>query len=183
MNFIEIIDTFTYYGIDVALLAVVTAVITQVLKNTLLKNVQKKLITFLPFVLGTVLFAVYAAIRNLSILFVFEEYVYVLEHGISVGAAATLFYVLYEQFVRKDCDYTAAEGVVAELIEGYVPDEELGEAAKAVAEALAQDVTGNGADCAAEILFGYAGDGTTESEIKLLSRLIAQTLARLAEYA
>ncbi|MDE6001651.1 MAG: hypothetical protein K2G96_04975, partial [Clostridia bacterium] len=63
MSIIQIIDTFTFYGIDIIILAAATAVITQVLKKTLLKKVKKKLITFLPFGLGTLFYAVYAGIR------------------------------------------------------------------------------------------------------------------------
>ena len=78
MTFIEIIDTFTFYGVDVALLAMLTAAATQRLKMTLFKNAKKKLVTFLPFMIGTLFYAVYAAVRNLSFFYIFEEYTAVL---------------------------------------------------------------------------------------------------------
>lgn len=182
MTFIEIIDTFTYYGIDVVLLALVTAVVTQTLKLTLLKNVSKKLITFLPFLLGTLLFAIYADIRNLSFFFIFEEYSYVLENGISVGAVATLFYVLYEQFIRKKEGFSSTEEVIAALIGGYVTQENVETAAKSVAEAIAADATDDGAEKIEEILAEYADGEVSESEIKLISKLIVDTLAHLSSY-
>ena len=95
MTIIGIIDTFTFYGADVILLAALTAVTVQICKATFLKRVKRKLLTFLPFIFGTVFYAAYAATKNLSLYYLLEEYVYVLEHGISVGAVATLLYVLY----------------------------------------------------------------------------------------
>ena len=179
MTLIEIIDTFTFYGIDVILLAAATSLLTQLLKKTLFSRAQKKVVTFLPFVLGTVLYAVYAAVRNLSICYVFSEYTSVIEHGISVGAAATLYYVLYEQFVRKDNGLSQTERVIATLIEGYVPTDKTEEAAKAVAEAIFKDVTGDGAAKAKEILVEFSGGEINERDIQLLSKLIIETLAHM----
>lgn len=179
MTFIEIIDTFTFYGVDVILLAGATALLTQLLKKTLFKRAQKKIVTFLPFVLGTVLYAVYAAVRNLSVCYVFEEYTAILEHGISVGATATLFYVMYEQFVRNKKGLSETEGVIATLIEGYVPEDKIESAAKAVAEAIQKDVTGNGASKAEEILTEFSGGEIGERNVKLLCKLIIETLAHM----
>lgn len=179
MNFIEIINAFTFYGIDVILLAAATTAATQLIKIVLFKKAQKKMLTFLPFVLGTLFYAVYAAIGNLSLTFVFENYTKVIEHGISVGAVSTLFYVLYEQFVREKSNLSATEKVISTLIEGYVPTDSVEEAAKAVAEAIARDVTGNGAKRAEEIIAEYSGGEITERDVQLLSKLIIETLAHL----
>ena len=51
-------------------------------------------------------------------------------------------------------------------------------AAKAVADAIARDVTGGGAARAREILAGYAGE-ISERDLQLLSKLIIETLAHL----
>lgn len=179
MSFIQIFNTFTFYGIDVTALALATSVVTQIIKKTLFKRAQKKLVTFLPFMLGTLFYAVYAAVRNKSILFVLDEYVSVLEHGISVGAVATLYYVLYEQFVRVKNSLSETEKVISTLIEGYVPTDSVEAAAKAVAEAIERDVTGNGATRAQEILAEFSGGEITERDLQLLSKLIIETLANL----
>lgn len=179
MTFIQIIDAFTFYGADVILLAAATAVLTQLLKITLFKGARKKLATFLPFMLGTLLYAVYAAVRNLSFVYLFEEYVSIIEHGVSVGAAATLYYVLYEQFVREKSKLSATEKVIATLIESYVPSDGLEAAAKAVAEAIARDVTGDGARRAEEIIASYSQGNATEQDLRLLSKLIIETLAHM----
>ncbi|MDE6597858.1 MAG: hypothetical protein K2K60_04390 [Clostridia bacterium] len=181
MSIIQIIDTFTFYGIDIIILALFTAVITQVLKKTILKKVKKKLITFLPFGLGTLFYAIYAAIRNMSFYYLVNNYTSVLEHGLSVAAAATLMYVLYEQFVREGkTEVSATEKVITTLIEGYVPKTNLAAAAKAVARVLECDVTGNGATRAEEIIASYADSDVSEQDIKLLSKLIIETLAHMS---
>lgn len=179
MTFIEIIDTFTFYGIDVLLLALATAGVTQLLKITLFKKANKKLVTFLPFIIGTLFYAAYAAVYNLSFFYIFEEYTSVLEHGISVGAAATLYYVLYEQFVREKDSLSSTEKVISTLIEGYVPSDCLEQVAREVAEAIQKDVTGNGATRAQEILFEYSDGEISERDIQLLSKLIIETLAHM----
>lgn len=179
MSFIQIINTFTFYGLDVSLLAAATGLLTQLIKKTLFKRAQKKLVTFLPFAIGIVLYAVYAAVRNLSAEYVLKEYVCVLEHGISVGAAATLYYILYEQFVRSDDGVSVTEKLIATLIGGYVPEESALEAAKAIAEAIRADVTGSGAMRAQEILKKYCNGSVSEREITLLSGLIIETLAHV----
>lgn len=179
MTVIEIIDTFTFYGADVIMLAALTAFGVQILKLTLLKNVQKKLITFLPFALGTLLYAGYAAARNFSFYYLMEHYTDVIEHGVSVGSVATLVYVLYEQFVRKDSGLSATERVVSTLIEGYVPSDIMQSVAKQIAAAVAKDVTGNGAKRAAEILAANSAEGVNERDLELLAKLIIEALAHL----
>ncbi len=180
LTFIEIIDTFTFYGIDVILLAAATALITQLMKKTLFARAQKKIVTFLPFLTGIFLYAVYEGVRNMSVAYLFEEYTSIIEHGISVGTAATLYYVLYEQFVRKPNGLSETEKVVAALIEGYVPSDSIEAAAKAVAEAIGRDVTGNGAARAQEIIAGYADGEINEKDVVLLSKLIIETLAHMS---
>lgn len=181
MTFIQIIDTFTFYGIDVILLAGLTAILTQLFKKTLFCRAQKKIVTFLPFILGTVLYAVYIGINSNDFDYVLQEYTSILEHGISVGAAATLFYVMYEQFVRKNTEFSTTEKVIATLIESYVPKENLQKIAGEIAEAIKLDVLGNGASKAQEILLTYTDGKVSEQDITLLSRLIIETLAHLTQ--
>ncbi len=116
----------------------------------------------------------------MSVAYLFEEYTSIIEHGISVGTAATLYYVLYEQFVRKPNGLSETEKVVAALIEGYVPSDSIEAAAKAVAEAIGRDVTGNGAARAQEIIAGYADGEINEKDVVLLSKLIIETLAHMS---
>ena len=164
---------------DVAVLAAVTAGTVQLFKVTFLKKTPKKLLTFLPFAVGILYYAVYAGLVNMSFYYLLEEHVGVIEHGISVGSAATLLYVMYEQFVREKDNLSPSATVVATLIEGYVPSERVEEAAKLIAEAIQRDVTGDGALRAAEIIAENAEEQITEQDVKLLSKLIIETLAHV----
>lgn len=180
MTIIEIIDAFTFYGLDVLLLALATAITVQIFKITFLKNVNRKLLTFLPFTLGTIFYAVYVAVKNLSLAYLVAEYVSVIEHGVSVGAAATLLYVLYEQFVReKKQVLSPVEGVISTLIEGYVPAKSVETVAKLIAEAIEKDVTGKGAEKTAKIIADNAAENVTEQDVALLSKLIIEAIASL----
>ncbi len=179
MTVIEIIDIFTFYGVDVVLLAALTAVVVQVCKLTFLKNVPKKFITFLPVILGVVFYAVYAAIWNLDFLYVFEHFGYIVEGGVSVGAVATLLYVFYEQFMRGQGPADTGEAVVFSLIDGYVETESAEETAKLICEILLSD-TDEGAEKTKAILTENAKEGITETDVSLLTDLIIETFAHIA---
>lgn len=178
MSVFQIIDAFTLYGMDVIILSFMTAFSVQLLKKTLLKNVNKKIYTFLPFIIGAVYYAIYACLRNLSFVYLLQNYVDVLEHGFSVGALSTLMYVCYEQFLREKDETSTIEGVIATLIEGYVPTDEEEEIAAEIAAAIEKDVTGDGATKTAEILLAHSED-ITEKDVKLLAKLIIETLAHI----
>lgn len=180
MTVIEIIDTFTFYGLDVIALAVATVLLVQLLKFTLFKKCQKKVLTFLPFAVGCLLYAVYAAVRNLSLYYVVQNYVAIIEHGFAVGALSTVVYVWYEQFIRNKKTASATEGVIATLIEGFVPDGKEQELAEEIALALSRDVTGDGANKIAQILSANVDEAVDEKEVTMLARLIIETLARLS---
>lgn len=177
MSFIQIINTFTFYGFDVILLAVLTAFAVQIIKVTLFKKCSKKLLTLMPFFIGTLLYAAYSAIINLSVSHFLTEYTKILEHGVAVGSISTLLYVLYEQFVREKSNASATEGIISTLIEGYVPTDSVESVAKKIATAIEKDVTGSGATKAAQIIAENSGEEISERDIQLLSKLIIETLA------
>ena len=179
MTIIQIIDTFTFYGLDIIALAAATCVAVQIIKLTLFKTISKKVVTFLPLLLGTIFYAVYSGVCHLSAKWVLENYVGVLEHGLSVGALSTLIYVWYEQFVREKEYVSATQGIIATLIEGYVPSEQVECIAKAICGALERDVTGNGANRIAEILSENKSENLSEADIKLLAKLIIETIAHV----
>lgn len=180
MTVFEIIEAFTFYGMDIIAIAAVTSILVQIFKLTLFKNCQKKIITFLPFLIGTLLYTGYCALVHLSFRYVFDNYVSVLEHGFSVGALSTLIYVWYEQFVRNRSGGSAAAGVISTLIEEYVPKEEISSIAEEIARAIEKDVTGDGAKKTADILTAHSLEDVTENDIKVLARLIIETLAHIS---
>ncbi len=179
MSIIKLCDTFAFYGLDVAVAAALCCIIVQILKKTLFKNAQKKILTLLPFVIGTVIYAAYGAIVRMSFDYLtnFSE---LAEHGLAVGSLSTVMYVYYEQFVRKENKSSASEEVICALIEGFVPSDMVEEAARRISDALLKDVTGGGADKALAILKEACGEDADENDMKLLSRLIIETLAQIA---
>ncbi len=72
----------------------------------------------------------------------------------------------------------ATESVIATLIEGYVPAEGVEEVAAEIASAIERDVCGDGAKKAAEILAARSSD-VSEADVKLLAKLIIETLAHM----
>jgi len=179
LTIVQIIDAFAFYGFATIALAAVDCLMVQILKKTLFKRCNKKIFTFLPFIIGTLLYAAYACVRNLSFCYLVTNYVSVLEHGLSVGALSTLIYVCYEQFLREKGTTSTTEDVIATLIEGYVPTDEAEDIARQIAEAIEKDVTGDGAKKTAEILAANGQEGVSEKDFKLLAKLIIETLAHL----
>lgn len=164
---------------DVVLLAALTAVVVQIFKLTFLKNVAKKFITFLPVALGILFYAVYAAIWHLDFFYVFNNFCAIIEGGISVGAVATLLYVIYEQFMRGQGPSDTGEAVVFSLIDGYVAAENALKVAKLICEILLSCKGEESAEKTKEILTENANEGITETDIGLLTDLIIETFAHI----
>jgi hypothetical protein len=179
LTIVEIINTFAFYGIDKILLATMTCISAQLLKNTLLKNCKKKILTFLPFLIGSLFYAIFVSIYYLDALYLVKNYTQVVEGGFGVGTLSTVIYVCYEQFVRDKQAVSVSEGVIATLIEGYVPEDEVEEIASTIVTAIQMDVIGDGEKKTAEILAEKTKEGVTETDINLLSKLIIETLAHI----
>ena len=116
------------YGADVLLLAAAVTLVTSLLKKTALKRASKKLFVFLPYFLGIALYCAYRMLATLSVCPLTEEWCETLQNGVAVGSAATLYYVVYEQFFRNKTD--GATAVLTPLLEGIVPDEHVEELAR-----------------------------------------------------
>ncbi len=180
MNLIQIIDTFSFYGVDMFGAAMLTCILTHLLKRTLFRGVQKKVLTFLPFTIGVIIYAVAVSLYHFELTYALDNLSRVLEKGFAIGSLATLIYVLYEQFIRKDSSLTITENVIATLIRDYVPDTNIEDVAKKVAEAIANDVTGMGADKTAQIIAKFCKKDVTQQQITLLAKLIIEALAHIS---
>lgn len=127
MSAIQYLSAFRLYGWDVLLLAGAVSLLTALLKKTVLQNAPKKVYVFLPFALGVLLYAVWRALVTLSAEPFTTGLAATLEGGFGCGCAATLYYVIYEQFIRKkktDAESgTSAEDGEGESGEGGVEDE------------------------------------------------------------
>lgn len=205
MSAIQYLSTFRLYGWDVLLLAGGVTLLTSLLKKTVLKNAPKKLFVFLPFALGIVLYAIYRALVTLSAEPFTTGLAATVEGGFACGCAATLYYVVYEQFFRKrpTADTGAADGAgesetpdtgaaddadtdmgesippVAPLLEGFVPEE----TRHAVARSLTEGARGKTGDAlrtfVRETLFS-AVPAATEAELLALTELVAAYLSSLS---
>ena len=124
LSYYNIVNTLTFYGLDIALLSAATCAIVQIAKKTFLKNCQKKILTFAPFITGTVLYAIYFAVSRLNISCLLSSFHEISERGFTVGALSTVVYVWYEQFIRNKDSASRNEGIISTLIE-ELPDNEL----------------------------------------------------------
>ena len=123
--------------------------------------------------------AAFAAVSELNVNFIFEHLPETGERGFMVGSLSTLLYVWYEQFIRQKNDCGKTEGVIATLIEGYVPADDVQKTAKSIAEAISRDVTGDGAKKTQKILSEAVGGETGERDVAMLAKLIIETLAHI----
>ena len=131
MTFVEILRTFRVYGADVLLLALGVSCVTSLLKRTVLKKVPKKFYVFVPFAVGLLFYAVYRMIVTQSFAPLCADIFSTLEGGFACGCAATLYYVVYEQFFRKG---KAETDPVAALLQGVVEEGQEEELAAATRE-------------------------------------------------
>lgn len=139
MSAIQYLSAFRLYGWDVLLLAGAVSLLTALLKKTVLQNAPKKVYVFLPFALGILLYAVWRALVTLSAEPFTTGLAATLEGGFGCGCAATLYYVIYEQFIRKK-KTDAESGTSAEDDEGESGEgDESGTAADAPDAADASD--------------------------------------------
>ncbi len=179
MTIIQLINTFTFYGIDIVLLAVLTTLTVAIIKKLFFKKASKKLLTFLPFIIGTLFYCAYSAIINSGFSCVVNSLSEHLEKGFGVGAAATILYVVYEQFLRGDTSAPLPESVAKTILTGYVKSGELDEAAKSAYEAVANDVTGSALERVRGIISEHADESTDEREILLLAKTLYDTLTHI----
>ena len=179
LTIIQLINTFALYGIDTVLLATLTTVTVTIIKKLFFKKASKKLLTFLPFIIGTIFYCAYSAAVNCSFASVLNAISAHLEKGFAVGATATILYVVYEQFVRGKSTCTIFESVAKTILAGYVNSAELDETAKSASEAVLNDVTGSALERVRKIISEHADEGTDEREILLLAKTLCDTLARL----
>lgn len=176
MTILQYLSAFRLYGADVLLLALGVTLVTALLKKTLLKNATKKLYLFLPFLIGLLFWCVYRAFADRNFLFLTENFPQTLEGAFACGCAATLYYVVYEQFFRAKTDGAAEP--LAPLLEGFVPEEKREEAARA----LDEGATGLEGDAlrafVSQTLAAYAEENATEAELTAAAALIAEFIER-----
>lgn len=186
MTLLQYLNAFRVYSADALILALGVTLVTSLLKKTVLKKCPKKVYVFLPFVLGFIFCAAFRAIVTLSVEPFTSGLTETLEGGFACGCAATLYYVVYEQFFRPASNKAEALPYpVAQLLGGLVPEESV--------DALAKELTEGGKGKTGNELFGFVLDtlrgycaqnaGTiapAEAELYLYARTISEFLTAVS---
>ena len=198
MTILQYLSAFRLFGGDVLVLGLAVTVGVSVLKKTVLKNVTKKLYVLLPFILGAIVFAAYRCLAECSFAPLTAALCKTMEGGFACGCAATLYYVVYEQFLRVKLPAADEEKQTQEerqagappapqaadaqetgldaLLCGYVPAEALAEAVRALREGSSQLTEAAFASFVREALVRYA-PALDEGERDTLARLDTEKLA------
>lgn len=95
MEISEIFGLIRQYGADVLVIGGIVFALTALLKRTLLKKLERKYITFLPFVLGIAVYLAYGAAAAGDFA---ENAGMFIQKGFSCGSLATVIHVLIKQF-------------------------------------------------------------------------------------
>lgn len=179
MTIVQYLSAFRVYSMDALVLAFGVCICTSLLKKTVLKKCPKKVFVFLPFVLGFLFYAAFRAALTQSIAPFTEELNGTLEGGFACGCAATLYYVVYEQFFRTPASSAGGETYpVAALLSGVVPEEQIPAAAKRLTEGSAHVQKEDLFHFALETLRGYvSGDNpSSEAELTVYAATVAEFL-------
>ncbi len=171
VRFFEVLRT---YGADVLLLAAGVTLVTALVKKALPTRVSGKAGVFLPFLFGILFYAVYRMIVTGGFAPVTSDLSSTIESGIGCGSAATVYYILYEQFFRGK-----TRSPLAPLLEGIVAEESMEEAANALL-AGSKDVADEELSAfAAELLSAYALPGLSAEELAAAALFIGKFLKAL----
>ena len=177
MTVIRFLGAFRAYGADVLLIALGVSLLTSLLKKTALKNCPKKIFVFLPFLLGTALYAVKCALVTMSAAPFTDDIAQTLEGGFACGCAANLYYVIYEQFFRGKSE--AQISALTPLLQGYVPEEKREEAEAALLAGAAKKTGEELLSFVKETLSTFVEADLPESELESLCALVAKYLVTL----
>ena len=132
MDFFQFISYIRQFNADVVIIGAAVWGLHLLLRKTLLKKVSRhKLFTFLPFLIGTLLYSVYAVIMSGPLE---TNWVEALNAGITCGSLATVIEVVYEQFIRDTATTDVRIGCVKALLADY------GEISDELAEQIVQTV-------------------------------------------
>ena len=175
MTAMEFFEALEQYGADVLLLAAGVSLLTALLKKTVLKNCPNKVYVFLPFLIGIALYAAYRAITTWSVLPFTKNIASTLEGGLGCGSAATIYYIFYEQFVRKGKTKLS----LSPMLGGFVPEEKCEEASDELLAGAKERPEEELTVFVKETIVRYAGENLSEAELEALVRALSTLLAAL----
>lgn len=179
MTIVHFLNAMEKYSANVLFLAFAVCLATSLLKKVISVKL-KKYLTFAPFILGCVAYGVYMFFTDKSYDIFTQQTVL---KGLQCGAVATIYYVMFEQFIRgkksligmNDAKQIAVAGMLKNIVtENYL---------YSVSAFVTEQISNNSADmpyCTAVCLTAFAGKtlpGVTENDIAATVRLIAATLS------
>ncbi len=174
----QYLSTFRLYSAEVLLLALGVTLVASLLKKTLLKNVQSKVYVFLPFGIGLVFYAIFRMIVTTSFTPLTSELGATLEGGFACGCAATLYYVVWEQFFRSAKD--TAISPVYPLLAGFVKEDMREEIASLIYEQSLVLKDDELSDFIKTTLQENAAEEVTQGELEALCLLLKEFLSALS---
>ena len=172
MNLAQVSDIMKEYSLSVLLIAFIVCGLTSLIKKWT-PNHKKKFLTFVPFILGIILCAVYLLITEGASEILKSD---TLTSGFQCGAAATTYYILYEQFIRGKniaADVSKEEIVIMGVLSNTVNSECLEEVSKKLAGYLKEGLDDfELTRLCAELIRENAAFKISEAEILMLVNLI-----------
>lgn len=175
MSALDFFNALKTYGADILLLAAGVCLFTAIIKKTVLKNCPNKVYVFLPFLIGIVLYAIYRAVSTWSVLPFTAELPSTLESGMGCGSAATIYYILYEQFFKKGKTKLSLSPVLG----GILPEEKCEEASDELLKGMKEHSKEELSVFVKETIIRFAGDEIGEAELSASVRAISALLSAL----
>ena len=143
MTIAQLIDLLRSYGVDILILGAADALLTALIGKIPEKILPKKYLTFIPFLLGFLLYALFfPLIKNLSA----EDFSVVLERGFGVGLTAILCNLLFARLTGKKDGTSGAASLVIQLLKDCIKEPALTEAAEKISEAFFGEREGTNGD-------------------------------------
>lgn len=175
MSFFQIVSAFRLYSADVLLLAFGVTLLTSLLKKTVMKSCDRKIFVFLPFGIGLLVYAAFRMLAEWSVAPLTAEIFLTFEGGFGCGCAATLYYVVYEQFLRER--KTEANPLLPLL--AFVPEDRRREAADALYRGSKDLAEADMVGYFMETLNTYSDPPMSEEELYAAAQLLAEYLLSL----
>lgn len=175
MTAMDFLKALEQYGADILLLAAGVSLLTALMKKTVLKNCPNKVYVFLPFLIGIALYAAYRAIVTWSAAPFTKDIASTLEGGLGCGSAATVYYIFYEQFVKKGKTKLS----LSPMLGGILPDEKCEEASDELLAGAKERPEEEIGVFVKETIVRYAGESLSEAELEATVRALSTLLAAL----
>ncbi|MBR5438759.1 MAG: hypothetical protein IKV61_00880 [Clostridia bacterium] len=154
MSIEEILQVLQRFNIETLILALVTYLITCVIKKLVPYN-AKKIIPILPFIFGVTLFFVYA-----YFLLKCTDYLFVIKKGLQIGGVATFYYAIIKQLSKNG----NLKSTVSDILKGILKTQSVSAVAskiinsfssqnsdeqnqQKIAEIIAQNTSINNSEC------------------------------------